>query len=155
MAGSIGNVPGDGGAGPNHTSPPLAIVGAGPVGLITAIELARYGFRPVVLEAKNEIAWSSRAICISRRSLEILDRVGAGAAFEAKALPWSRGALLSRPARLQAGNASRAAGDRHAPFVNLQQFYTEQFLLDALPPGRRRNPLGQSRDGASPGCRTA
>ena len=73
----------------------VAIVGAGPVGLVAAIELARQGLRPVVLDAKAEIAWSSRAICISRRSQEILDRIGAGPAFAAKALPWSRGKHVS------------------------------------------------------------
>ncbi len=74
----------------------VAVVGAGPVGLITAIELARQGLRPVVLDAKDGVAWSSRAICISRRSQEILDRIGAGPAFAAKALPWSRGRTFYR-----------------------------------------------------------
>ena len=60
---------------PTRNRAEVAIVGAGPVGLIAAIELTRQGLRPVVLDAKEEVAWSSRAICISRRSLEILDRV--------------------------------------------------------------------------------
>jgi 3-(3-hydroxy-phenyl)propionate hydroxylase len=107
-------------------------VGAGPVGLIAAIELARQGLRPVLLDAKDEVAWSSRAICISRRSLEILDRVGAGPAFEAKALPWSRGRTYHGDRLVFRLDMPYAAGDRHAPFVNIQQFYTEQFLLDTL-----------------------
>lgn len=41
------------------------IVGAGPVGLLTAIDLARYGVRSVVLEAKQQASHGSRAIVLS------------------------------------------------------------------------------------------
>ncbi len=108
------------------------VVGAGPVGLIAAIELARAGLRPLVLDAKPGIVWSSRATCISRRSLEILDRIGAGPAFAAKALPWSRGRTFHRDRLVFRLDMPFGPGDRHAPFVNLQQCYTEQFLLDTL-----------------------
>ncbi|MGH7048850.1 MAG: FAD-dependent monooxygenase, partial [Stellaceae bacterium] len=110
----------------------VVIVGAGPVGLVAAIELRRQGLRPIVLDAKDGISWTSRATCISRRSLEILDRIGAGAAFDAKALPWSRARSFYRDRLAFRMQMPHAPGDRHAPFVNLQQFYTEKFLLDAL-----------------------
>ncbi len=110
----------------------VVIVGAGPVGLVTAIELTRAGLHPILVEAKDDLAWSSRAICISRRSQEILERIGAGPAFAAKALPWSSGRTFHRDRLVFRLDMPHAAGDRHAPFVNLQQFHTERFLLDAL-----------------------
>ena len=51
----------------------VAIVGAGPVGLALAIDLAQYGVPSVVLDDNNVVSVGSRAICWSKRSLEILD----------------------------------------------------------------------------------
>lgn len=110
----------------------IAIIGAGPVGLATAIGLARAGVRPLVLDAKPAVAWTSRATCISRRSQEILDRIGAGRAFADKALGWSTGRTFHRDRLVFRLDMPHDAGDRHAPFVNLQQYWTEQFLVDAL-----------------------
>lgn len=109
----------------------ILIVGAGPVGLALAADLARQGRRPVVIDGKNEIAWSSRAICLSRRSQEIFDRIGAGPAFAAKGLPWSRGKTFYRDRLAFELQMPCTPQDRHAPFINLQQYYTEQFLLEA------------------------
>lgn len=116
---------------PSDDAADILIVGAGPVGLALAADLARHGRRPVVIDGKAEIAWSSRAICLSRRSQEIFDRIGAGAAFAAKGLPWSRGKTFYRDRLAFELEMPFAATDRHAPFINLQQYYSEQFLLDA------------------------
>jgi hypothetical protein len=53
------------------------VMGGGPVGLAVALALARWGVRSVVLEADTTVCEGSRAICISRRSLEILGQLGA------------------------------------------------------------------------------
>ena len=58
---------------------PLVIVGAGPVGLALALDLGRRGRRVVVVTALDFIARGSKAICFSKRSLEIFDRLGVGA----------------------------------------------------------------------------
>ncbi|WHZ12812.1 MAG: FAD-dependent oxidoreductase [Burkholderiaceae bacterium] len=56
---------------------PVVVVGAGPVGFCSAIGLARHGVPVVLLEADDSVCFGSRAICISRRSLEIAERLGA------------------------------------------------------------------------------
>lgn len=70
---------------------PVLIAGGGPVGLSLAALLAHHGVRCLVLEA--DAAWcdGSRAICISRRSLEILGWIGADRAVTAKGLSWVGG----------------------------------------------------------------
>jgi 3-(3-hydroxy-phenyl)propionate hydroxylase len=55
---------------------PVAIVGGGPIGLSLALGLARHGVRSIVIEADDAVSYGSRAACISRRSLEIFDRLG-------------------------------------------------------------------------------
>lgn len=56
----------------------VLIVGAGPTGLTTALELARQGIMPEIVDAKDEPSWKSRAVIVLPRSLEILDRTGVG-----------------------------------------------------------------------------
>ena len=111
---------------------PVVIVGSGPVGLLTALDLLRHGVQPVIIEADSEVAWSSRAICLSRRSMEMLDRAGAGKAFRDKALGWTRGQTYYRDELVFELDMPSPPWARHTPFVNLQQCFTEQFLLDAL-----------------------
>src|SRR3569832_552357 len=108
------------------------LAGAGPVGLVVAIELARRGLKPILLDPKREIAWSSRAICISRRSQEIFHRIGITKVFFDKALPWSSGKTFHRDKLVFRLEMPFSRTDRFAPFVNIQQLYTERFLLETL-----------------------
>ena len=55
----------------------VLIAGGGPVGLTLAALLANFGIRSVVIENDPSYCTGSRAICMSRRSQEILGWVGA------------------------------------------------------------------------------
>ena len=77
---------------PRH---PVIIVGAGPIGLAMAIELANHGIRSTVLDDNNVGSVGSRAICWSKRSLEILDRLGVGERAVTKGVTWKVGRTLS------------------------------------------------------------
>ena len=52
---------------------PVAVVGAGPVGLSLAIDLAQRNVPVVLLDNDNTLSTGSRAICFAKRTLEIFD----------------------------------------------------------------------------------
>ena len=70
---------------------PVAIVGGGIAGLTLALGLAVQGVRSVVIEADETVCFGSRAICFSRRSLEIFERLGVLEPILGKGLPWTGG----------------------------------------------------------------
>ena len=110
---------------------PVLIVGGGPVGLATALGLARHGVRSVLVEADHGVCTGSRAICISRRSLEIIERLGALDGFLAKGLPWTGGRSFYRDQEVLHFTMPQDARQKLPPMVNLAQYHIEQFLLDA------------------------
>jgi len=114
----------------------VAIVGGGPVGIALALGLANWGVRSVVLEADDTVCIGSRAACISRRSLEIVDRLGSLPAFLAKGLAWSGGRSFYRTEEVFRFQMPHDERQRLPPMINLQQYYIEQYLVDEI---ERRN----------------
>ena len=110
----------------------VLIVGGGPVGLSTALGLARWGVPSVVIEADDSVCEGSRAACISRRSLEILDRLGAVRQCIDKGLAWTRGRSFYGTEEVFVLEMPSAPGDKYPPMINLEQYYIEQYLLDAI-----------------------
>ncbi|MBU9597070.1 FAD-dependent monooxygenase [Burkholderia multivorans] len=108
------------------------IVGGGPVGLATALGLARHGVRSVVIEADDSVCQGSRAACISRRSLEILEGLGAVDAFLEKGIAWTTGRSYYRTDQVLAFSMPHGPEQKYPPMINLQQYYIEQYLLDAI-----------------------
>lgn len=111
---------------------PVLIAGGGPVGLTLAALLARQGVRSLVVEADAGCCTGSRAICISRRSQEILWTAGAGPALAAKALPWSGGRSYWRDREVLHFQMPHEPTQRFAPMVNIQQYHVEAFVHEAL-----------------------
>ncbi|MDC8805381.1 FAD-dependent monooxygenase [Halomonas pacifica] len=108
----------------------VAIVGAGPVGVTAALELARHGIDCVVLDDKATVNDGSRAICLSRHSLEILQQLGVDRRFVAKGLGWTRGRTYFRDREIYRFEMPHSDQERFLPMVNLQQQYIEQFLIE-------------------------
>jgi len=115
---------------------PVVIVGGGPVGMALALGLANHGVRSVILEADDSVCVGSRAACISRRSLEIVERLGALPAFLAKGLAWTGGRSFYRRDEVFRFEMPHDAQQKLPPMINLEQYYIEQYLLDEI---TRRN----------------
>ena len=73
---------------------PVVIVGAGPVGLSLAIDLAQRGQRVVVLDNDHKLSIGSRAICFAKRTLEIWDRLGVGQRMVDQGVSWNVGRVF-------------------------------------------------------------
>lgn len=115
------------GAPENH---PVVIIGAGPVGLATAIDLAQSGIKVVVLDDDNTLSVGSRAICFAKRTLEIFDRLGCGQAMVDKGIIWKTGKVFFQDNPVYEFDLLPETGYRRPAFINLQQYYVEAFLLD-------------------------
>jgi 3-(3-hydroxy-phenyl)propionate hydroxylase len=121
----------------------VVIVGSGPAGLVTALELARLGVRSVVLTAELQVSQGSRAIVFTRRSMEILQQVGVAQRMTDNGLPWRFGNSYYRGERVFRMEAPHDADDRFGPMLNIQQQYLEEYLCDAC----EANPLVDLRWG--------
>ncbi|WP_439401971.1 FAD-dependent oxidoreductase [Bradyrhizobium sp. DASA03068] len=111
---------------------PVVIVGAGPVGLSLAIDLAQRGQRVVLLDDADRIGEGSRAICFSKRSLEYWDRLGVGDRMVEKGVVWSVGRIFHGESQLYQFNLLPEDGHKRPAFINLQQYYAEAYLVDRI-----------------------
>ncbi len=111
---------------------PVVVVGAGPVGLSLAIDLAQRGHGVVLLDDADRIGEGSRAICFSKRSLEYWDRLGIGQRMVNKGVVWSVGKIFHGNSQLYQFNLLPEEGHKRPAFINLQQFYAEAYLVDRV-----------------------
>ena len=116
------------GAQPRHQ---VVIAGAGPAGMVTALELARHGVPSVLLNSELQVSQGSRAIVFTRRSMEILQQAGVAGRMTASGLPWRFGNSIYQGQTVFRMEAPHDADDRFFPMLNLQQQYLEEYLLDA------------------------
>jgi len=109
---------------------PVIVVGAGPVGLATAIDLAQQGVPVILVDDDCSLSTGSRAICFSKRSLDIFDRLGCGQRMVDKGISWNVGKVFLKDELVYTFNLQPEAGHHRPAFINLQQYYVEGFLLE-------------------------
>lgn len=109
---------------------PVVITGAGPTGLSMAIDLALRGVPSVVLDDNDVVSLGSRAICWAKRTLEILDRLGVGERMVEQGVTWKIGRLYHRDREVYSFDLLPEDGHKMPAFINLQQYYVEQYLVE-------------------------
>lgn len=116
----------------------VAIVGGGITGLTLACALAQYGIRAVLLDEDNTVGVkgaSSRGICYAQKSLEIFKRLGIYERIAARGVQWSVGRTFAGSDEVYAFDLRQQQThslSRQPPFINIQQFYVEGFLVEQL-----------------------
>jgi 3-(3-hydroxy-phenyl)propionate hydroxylase len=108
----------------------VAVVGAGPVGLAAAIDLAQHGLPTVLLDDDGTVSVGSRSVCYARRTLEIFDRLGCGERVARRGVGWNAGRVYFQDSQVYSFTLMPEPGNRRPAFVNLQQYYLEEILLE-------------------------
>jgi 3-(3-hydroxy-phenyl)propionate hydroxylase len=110
---------------------PVVIAGAGLVGLTLALDLASHGIASVVLDEDDTVSFGSRAICFAKRTLEIFARLGVGPRLVGKGITWKTGRVFHRQSEAYHFDLLPEEGHEYPAFINLQQYYAEEWLVDA------------------------
>lgn len=115
-----------------HARHPVVVVGAGPVGLTLALDLAAKGHQVVILDDDTSLSKGSRAICFAKRTLDIWDRLGVGSRMMDKGVSWNVGKVFFRNQEVWSFNLRPEEGHQRPAFINLQQYYCEGYLYEAV-----------------------
>ena len=111
---------------------PVIVVGAGPVGLAAAIDLAMNDIPVLVLDDNDRVSFGSRAICFAKRTLEILDRLGCGQRLVDKGVTWNTGKVFFDRRQVYGFDLLPEDGHQRPAFINIQQYYIEAYLVERI-----------------------
>jgi 3-(3-hydroxy-phenyl)propionate hydroxylase len=117
---------------------PVVIVGGGITGLTAACALAQYGIQAVLLDEDNTVGVkgaSSRGICYTQKSLEIFERLGVYERIAAKGIQWSVGRTFAGKDEVYSFDLKQQSAfnlSTQPPFINIQQFYIEGYLVERI-----------------------
>lgn len=111
---------------------PVVIIGAGPIGLGAAIDLAQNDVPVIVIDDNDKVSFGSRAICFAKRPLEILDRLGCGDEFVNKGVTWNTGKVFFDKREVFNFNLLEEEGHKRPAFINLQQYFFEEYLVNRV-----------------------
>ncbi len=114
---------------------PVVIVGGGLAGLAVACDLATRGIATVLLDDDNTVGvrgLASRGITYAQKTLEIFQRLGIYDRVKAKGVEWSHGKTLADKDVVYSFDLASTSVSNQPPFINIQQFYIEWFLVDRI-----------------------
>jgi 3-(3-hydroxy-phenyl)propionate hydroxylase len=116
----------------------IVIVGGGITGLTLACSLARLGIQAVLLDEDNTVGVkgaSSRGICYTQKSLEIFHKLGIYDAIAKKGIQWSVGRTFAGADEVYSFDLRAQSNfnlSAQPPFINIQQFYIEGYLVERI-----------------------
>jgi 3-(3-hydroxy-phenyl)propionate hydroxylase len=113
----------------------IVIVGGGLSGLTLACDLADRGVECVLLDEDDTIGVrgaSSRGIVYAQKTLEIFAKLGTYPRIREKGVTWSEGKTLAGRDVVYSFSMQASSASEQPPFINLQQFYIEWFLVDRI-----------------------
>ncbi len=110
---------------------PVVIIGAGPIGMTQALDLASRGVASVVLDDNNTVSIGSRAVCYAKRPLEIWDRLGLGEGYAQRGIQWKVGKVFFRNDLAYQFDLLPEEHHKMPAMINLQQYYLEEELVKA------------------------
>ncbi len=114
---------------------PIVIVGGGLAGLTLGCDLANRGVDCVLLDEDDTVGVrgaSSRGIVYAQKTLEIFAHLGTYPRMREKGITWSEAKTLAGNDVVYSFNVQAASASAQPPFINLQQFYVEWFLVDRI-----------------------
>jgi 3-(3-hydroxy-phenyl)propionate hydroxylase len=111
---------------------PVVVVGAGPVGLGTALGIAQRGIKVYVVDSGTSASYGSRATCYSRHTFEIADRLGYGDQLAARGLGWVSGRSYYHDKEVLYFQMPTSDHDVHYPMYNMGQCEYEDTQLTAV-----------------------
>jgi len=111
---------------------PVVVMGGGPIGMATALDLGLQGIPVLVLDDHEGIGMGSRAICFSKRCLEVADRYGCGEPMLDKGVVWNVGKVFHDDRQVFEFNLLPEEGHKYPAFINLQQPLFERFIIERV-----------------------
>ncbi len=111
---------------------PAVVVGAGPIGLTAALDLAQQGIPVVVFDDNNTVSVGSRAVCYAKRPLEIWDRLGCAKPMADKGVVWKVGKVFREEEQVYQFDLLPEDNHKIPAFINLQQYYLEEYLIERI-----------------------
>ena len=111
---------------------PVVVLGGGPVGMATALDLGLQGIPVVVLDDHEGVGQGSRAICFAKRTLDICTRWGCAGPMLDKGVVWNLGKVFHADRKVFEFNLQPEDGHRNPAFINLQQPHFERILVERI-----------------------
>lgn len=109
---------------------PVVVVGAGPIGLVLAIQLQKHGVHCILIDSEAQVSGGSRALALTRRSMEIIEQSNVARRFLEKADTWRSGRSYYQNRVVHNLEIPFQPDDKFEPMTNLAQCMMEDILVD-------------------------